>query len=131
MYNETSGYGLKLKDVRWYDRKRSTTEGRPYYYVIYAKQILLNSTPDAVYNLALRYRKKLVLPVLINPEDIPVVGEEWHEGIVLGATYRGARSLNFPNAETWLNDWRNFIAGHSEQTTEEEEDADIGLNFVW
>jgi hypothetical protein len=125
----TNNNPLRLKDIRWYDRKRSTVIGKAYNYAIYGSFILLNPTPDNVYAMVLRYRKKLLLPILVNDGDTPVVGEEWHEGIVLGATYRGARSLNYPEATRWHDDWKAFIVGHSEQTTEEEEDSEIGFNF--
>jgi len=125
----TNDLPLRLKDVRWYDRKRSTDLGTSYYYTIYGGYILLNPTPDAANNLLLRYRRKLALPALVQDIDVPVIGEEWHEGIVLGATYRGASSLGYPDATKWQMDLKSFIVGHSEQATEEEEDADIGFNF--
>jgi len=125
----TNNIPLRLKDVRWYDRKRSTQIGKSYYYAIYGSFVLLSPTPDNIYVMNLRYRKKLLLPTLVGEGDVPIVGEEWHEGIVLGSTYRGARSLNFPEATRWYDDWKRFITGHSEQTTEEEEDSDIGFNF--
>ena len=127
--DNTNNFPLRPQDIRTYERKRSTVLSKSYYYTLYGGYILLNPPPIAVVALLMRYRKKLLLPILINDGDTPIVGEEWHEGIVLGSTYRGARSLNYPEAARWFTDWKNFIAGHSEQITEEEEDSDIGFNF--
>jgi hypothetical protein len=127
--NVTSNHGMRLKDIRWYDRKRSVTNGDPWYYIPYKTLIYFSPTPNGVYSINMRYRKKLILPTLVDPTDVPVIGEEWHLGLVLGATYMGARSLNFPEADKWKTDLKEFVLGHSEQTTEEEEDYEGGFNF--
>lgn len=127
--NVTENYALKPYDIRTFERKRSDVSGRPYRYTTYGGVLLLDPPPDEIYALNMKYRKKLVLPVLTSDSHIPVVGEEWHECIVLGATYRGAYSLSYPDAQRWKDEWKTFIIEHSEQTTEEEEDADIGFSF--
>jgi len=116
-----------LRDIRWYDRYRSTTNGKPQYYILFSRRLYIDPPSDGVYQLRLRYRKKVSVPSLTALTDIPAIGEEWHEGLELAATYRGARSLQFPNTDTWLRDLKNFMVAHSEQYTEEEEDADIGF----
>jgi hypothetical protein len=131
MRDLTNNIPLRARDIRWYERKRSTQSGKSYNYIIYGSSLILDPTPNTVNTLVLRYRQKLALPVLVQDTDIPVVGEEWHEGLVLGATYRGTSSLGYPDAAKWQLDLKNFIVGHSEQATEEEEDVDIGFNFTF
>ena len=128
--DETNRNPLHLRDIRWYDRYKSSTNGIPSVYVIHGKRIYIDPPSGGVYQIRVRYRQKLNVPSLTGLTDVPVVGEEWHEGIELCATYRGARSLQLPTMDTWLRDLKAFMAAHSEQGTEEEEDADIGFRIV-
>ena len=124
----TNNVSLREKSIRWYDRYKSTTDAKPTRYATYGGKFWLDPTPNGTYTIQVRFRKKVDIPLLVNDSDTPVIGEEWHEAIVLGATYRGARSLNHPDRDTWLRDLKTFMIAHSEQYTEEEEDADIGFS---
>jgi len=123
----TNNYPLRQRDIRWYDRNKATTVGKPRIYVIYGGYVLLDPTPDANYTIRMRYRKKVDAVALVNPTDVPVIGAQWHEALVLGATYRGFRSLGDPRADTFKNDLKTFIISHSEEGSEEEEDYNAGF----
>ena len=123
----TNHVSLKQRDIRWYDRNKSSVPGQPRIYANFGGSFYLEPTPDAVYVIQLRYRRKVDSIALTLPTDEPLIGAEWHEAIELGATMRGFRSLGDPRADKWLNDLKTFIISHSEQHTEEEEDFHAGF----
>jgi len=123
----TNARPLRYRNIRWYDRHRSIVNGLPACYAVYGGLIYIDPPSDGVYQLQLRFRQKVSVPTLVADADVPVVDEIWHEGIELCATYRGARSLQIPIAEVWQRDLKAFMAAHSEQTSEEEENADFGF----
>jgi len=125
----TNAVPLKQRGIRWYDRHKSTTNAKPRVYAIYGNRYWLDPTPDDVYTIQERFRKKVTIPILTADAHVPVIGQEWHEALVLGATYRGAQSLGYPDAGKWLGDLKTFMVAHSEQHTEEEDDADIGFSI--
>jgi len=125
----TNDVPLKQRGIRWYDRYKSTTNAKPRVYAIYGGRYWLDPTPDGAYAIQERYRKKITIPKLEADDDVPVIGQEWHEALELGATYRGARSIGHPDAGKWLGDLKAFMVAHSEQHTEEEEDVDIGFSI--
>jgi len=125
----TNDQPLKWRDIRWYDKHRSTTNGKPQNYAEYGGRFYIDPPADDIYALERRFRKKVDIPVLTADAHIPVISEVWHEAIELAATYRGARSLRYPDAGTWLKDLSSFIVRHSEQYTEEEENADDGFSI--
>lgn len=126
----TNDQHLRQRDIRWYDEHKSTATGKPTRYSPYGSEYFLDPTPDGEYTIQERFRKKVSLPALAEDTDVPIVGAEWHELLELGATYRGARSLSHPDANTWLSAMKEFMAAHSEQDTEGEEDLDVGFNIV-
>lgn len=125
----TNKQPLKQRGIRWYDRNKSTTNGKPRIYAIYSGRYYLDPTPDDAYAIQERFRKKVSLPAMTTDSQTPIIGQEWHEAIEIGATYRGARSLSFADANRWLSDLTAFMIKHSEQHTEEEEDVDIGFSI--
>lgn len=129
IYDTTNNQPIKQRDIRWYQRNRVTTTGAPTIYATYGGLVYWWPTPDDVYTMETLFRKKVDIPVLTQDTHVPVVNEMWHEGLILGATYRGKRSLTHPDADAWLRDWKNFIIGHSEQHTEEEEDWNAGFSI--
>lgn len=126
----TNNQSLFLKDIRWYDRYKAESSGKPQRYVIYSNTIYLDPTPNDTYTIQIRFRKKIDIPVLTAAEDTPVIEELWHEALEVAATYRGARSLGYPDADKWLRDLKNILAAHSEQFSEEESDARWGVTIV-
>jgi len=126
----TNNYPLVPKEIRWYNRYRSIVDGKPRYYVPWAKLLYLDPTPDDAYTIEMRYRQSVALPALVQTQDVPVLGEEWHEAIELAATVRGARSFGDPRLMVWEAALKQFVVGHSEQYTQEEEDVDTGFRVV-
>lgn len=126
----TNKYAIRQRDILWYNRYRALVHGKPRIYALYGAKIYLDPMPDAVYTLQEWYRKKTTLVTLTVDEDVPIIGEEWHEAIEMGATYRGFRSLGDARMGTWLNDLSNFIRNHSGQQNKEEEDFDGGFQIV-
>ena len=125
-----NNHPLRWRGIRWYDRYKSSSNGKPSRYIIYGGKIYIDPPSDGVYTIQLRYRKKVSVPALVQDADIPVVDEIWHEGVELCATYRGKRSLQHTDATVWLRDLKSFVAAHSEQFTEEESDASFGFRIA-
>lgn len=123
----TNNRPLRQRDIRWYDRRRDAGLRKPLRYVTYNRRFYLEPTPDGSYTIQVRFRKTVDIPVLVADSDVPIIGKEWHEGIEIGATYRGARSLQHPDVDRWFRDLKDFVASHSEQYTEEEEDGEYGF----
>ena len=126
----TSDQVLKVRDIRWIDRTVGSSSGLPYYYATFKKKLVLAPIPNTALTIFVRFRKKLSLPVLTADAHIPVIGQEWHEAIVQGATARGKRSLNVPDAERWEQLFKASIMNHAYQTAEEDEDGDYGITVV-
>jgi len=126
----TNDQPLYQRSIQWYDRNKDPSTGKPVRYAIYGGEYYLDPTPNGIYTIQERFRKKVSLPALAEDVDVPVVGAEWHELIELGASYRGARSLGYPDASRWMNDMKEFMAAHSEQDAEALEDSDVGFSIV-
>lgn len=126
----TNNHSLAQRDIRWYDRNKSTVGGKPLRYATFGGRLWFDPTPDGVYTIQERFRKKVTIPALQADSDVPLIGQEWHEALELGGTYRGALSLGYPDAERWLGRLQSFMIAHSEQYTEEEEDVDVGFSVV-
>lgn len=125
----TNDQPLRQKSIRWYDRNKSTTPGKPERYAIFSSEYWLDPEPDGAYTVQERYRRKVSLPAMSADADVPIIGEEWHEAIVLGASYRGAQSLSYPDAGKWFADYKQSMTGHSEQHTEEDADGNYGFTI--
>ena len=126
----TNNQILRQRGIRWIERNKATTDSKPLYYGTYAGEYILEPTPDDVYVINDKYRKIVDIPTLTADEDTPVIHEIWHEALELGATWRGAKALGYPEASRWFGDLKNFIIGHSEQGSEEDEDADYGVTVI-
>lgn len=130
MRNSTKRYWLNPRGIRWLDRHRSTVNGQPRVYAYHGGYLHFDPTCDGTYVMQHRYRRSVAVPSLTAPEQVPIIGEEWHECIELAATYRGARSLKEPTAETWLRDWKDFIVRHHGLHFDIEEDSDVGFEPI-
>lgn len=121
---------LLFRGIRWIDRHKSLTSGKPRVYARYGGKFIIDPPADAEYTIQCRYRKKVAADVLDGDDDVPVVAPEFHEIIVFGATYRGCAAHQRPDADDWLRRAKTHLLAHSEQGTEEEEDANIGFKVV-
>jgi len=127
--DKTNNRPLLFRGIRWYDRHKSISNGQPRVYARYGEKIYLDPTPDAIYIIQIRFRAKVAVDVLVEAKAIPVIAPEFHEILEFMATYRGAMSLNRGDAPDWLDAARKSMFAHSEQGTEEEEDANIGFEI--
>lgn len=125
----TNNRPLLFRGIRWYDRHKSTSTGKPRIYARYGGKFWFDPTADDAYVIQVRFRKKVDVDVMVIDNAVPVIAPEFHEIIEFGATYRGALSLNRGDASDWLDTAQKFMFAHSEQGTEEEEDANIGFEI--
>jgi len=130
MKDTTNNNPLNQKTIQWYDKNHSTTAGDTSVYAEYGGYIYFDPTPSVAFTLQQRYRKDLAIPMLVNDTDVPILRPIWHELLEIGATYRGMRSLQDPAAERWLQAGKLFMTSHSEQHSEEDEDANFGLRVA-
>lgn len=121
---------LKQRDIHWFDRNRTTTSSNPTTYCVFEDTIFVDPPPVASTVIQWRGRKKIDIPELAADADIPVIGEELHEGLEIGATWRGAIRLKRSDKIDWYNAYREFITAHAEQRTAELEDYDKGFSIV-
>ncbi len=126
----TNGRPLLRRGIRWIDRHKSISEGQPRVYARFGGEFVLDPTPDDVYTIQCRFRKKVTADVLSASDDTPVVDPSFHEIIVFGATFRGAAAHQRTDADMWLERAKQHLLAHSEFGTEEEEDANIGVKVV-
>jgi len=89
---------LTWKPWSWFmdQRGRADTaqEGQPKFWARYGAYIYLNPTPDAAYDMAVWYRKRV--SELSDDDDVTEIGEEWDDVVFELAVYRGLR---------WLGQW--------------------------
>jgi len=109
--NITDGYRLKPRDVRWFRERPRTGGGRPGIYVHYNNNLLVHSTPstsDTGKSLVVDYWA-IPTPLSANA-SVTVLTPIWDEIIILGAVWRGWRSLNRPDhAEIAKQDYGSMI----------------------
>lgn len=127
--NSTLGYKLSKKGDRHVaNRGIPIIERCPREYVRYRNYVELLPTPDAVYTIEVFY---LALQVLLaNDSDVPVLPDNWHDGIWMRAKWyyfmdHGdlAQQTNALNAYTiWLSDKPSEI-------DEESRDIDSGVEL--
>lgn len=79
---------LEYRDFRQMDEfyPAQPQTGTPTAWYQYGTEILLYPTPDAVYDLTLRYHKRPV--TLAADADVPEIPKEYEELLVVGAAYR-------------------------------------------
>jgi hypothetical protein len=123
----TNGAPLREWTIQYYDRHHGTVEGKPYAYALFSKTFYIEPTPDAVYTIQVRYRKDVTIPALVADADVSVIGSVWHELLVFGASYRGALSLGYPDADKWMTAGKAYMSSHSEMGSEEDADANFGF----
>lgn len=118
---------IEMQAVSLRDIDRSTVaNGAPYAYATDGAMMHLYPTPDAVYNLELRYWK--LLPSLVNDTDVPAIPARWHKLLWLYATWQCYESEDDPNmGQYWQNrfntDLAEFAADVRFPTTDEPHQA--------
>lgn len=98
IYNNTQDYPLVQRDIVWWEatlEDPTTVTGEPTDWVRYGDDILLYPTPDAIYEMNIRYKTN---PAEMTTDgESPVFPEEWHEAIVLSAMSKAAFFYGFDN----------------------------------
>lgn len=109
---------LIRRDIDWYESQdqATTSAAVPEYWLRYGNIILLWPTPDAAYNLQIRY---LALPTALSADDDePVYPEDWHEVIVLLAASRAGFWLGMDTkAMNFKSEALGLIASLTEDIT--------------
>jgi hypothetical protein len=88
--DETKHTQLDRIDDKWFEDNYDDDVdeyGQPVRYYRYGSGIVLNPTPDAVYNVNVSYL--ITLADLSNTNEYPPVPQSWHEVILYGAVWRG------------------------------------------
>lgn len=124
IYNVTDGYRLVPRDIRWWDERPRSAAGRPAVYVRWGSSLYLHATPadsDAGKSITVRH---LAIPTLLSADgDLTVLTPVWDEIIIMGAAWRGWRSLNRPDhAEIAKQDFTQMVNEVAEVTHTEAED---------
>lgn len=98
---------LNLGDWRTFDKLNQVT-GKPSRYIRFGSTFELDPTPDAIYNLSLRYLKRLAS--LLNDSDDFILPDEWIEAIILRACWIGSTSLQmFESANIFKSEYELYI----------------------
>ena len=104
--NNTSPAILKSVSPERYDTL-TTQRQSPRAYSIFEGYVWLWPTPDAAYDITLRYRRKL--PVLLD-EETHLLGPEWDDVLLYSTAARAADSLNEHDRATNLRRIARFYA---------------------
>jgi hypothetical protein len=127
MKDTTNEQPLKQRSIQWYDKHHRSATAKCTSYTEYGGNIYLDPSPSEAFTLQQRYRRDVAVPALVDDTDVPIINTIWHELIEIGASYRGMRSLQDPGAEKWLAAGKVYMSSHSEQNSEEDEDAQVSL----
>lgn len=116
---------IDVFDTRVYDSnlKANTLErGLPTNYYRENKAIVMWPTPDAAYEIKIRY--KITLADLAAGGSAPVIPQEWHEIILLGAAWRCYQRLgDMARKDSIKNDWLGLINNTLDVKSEEKVDT--------
>lgn len=118
---------LGLADWRTFDKLNQTT-GKPSRYTRFGSSFELDPTPDATYNLSLRYLKRVAS--LVNDTDEPVLPDEWIEAIILRACWIGSASLQmFEQATAFKDEYVLYVSERKPDQMESAFDAESGVGI--
>lgn len=110
-----TGYPLYPKNRKWFRRRIQDAPGRPSYYMHTSTAAALNvlqlyNAPDATHNGQVLEVEEYVKHVDWETAEYTVLDAMWDEVVVMGAIWRGWRSLNQPVfADRALADYASLI----------------------
>lgn len=114
-----------IKDV---DRVYATT-GQPVHYARFQNTIVLDPTPDAVYQLLLRYRKR---PALLGASDSLAIQIEWDEILVVSTLLKGLQAFKLlEEAAAQKQYYEQLMAAKVDAVVLEEPDEDFGITVSY
>lgn len=123
----TGGLPLNKVDKAWY-REQQNKSGRPECFFREGDVLVLYPTPDKQYTIALDFRVR-PLP-LTEDDDSPIVGQEWHRPIRLGARQKAFDDLQeFEKAMPAENSYTNAVRRRNNREASEDERRVIGSSI--
>lgn len=123
----TGGQPLAKADRAWY-REQQNKSGRPEAFFREGDVLVLYPTPDKAYTVSLDFRIR-PLP-LIEDNDSPIVGHEWHRPIRLGARQKAFDDLQeFDKALPAENSLVNSVRRRNNREAAEDERRVIGSSI--
>lgn len=123
-YGDLGGRPLKKTDLPTYRRNSDLTD-EPREYFRERNILVIWPTPRAVRTLGLDF---WIRPdKLVNEDDSPLLGWEWHEAILLNARKKAfAALLEFDKAMAAENDFINLVRRKSDRAETEDSDKTVG-----
>lgn len=120
----TGGFPLAKVDKAWY-REQPNKSGRPEAFFRDGDVLIFYPTPDKVYTVAVDFRIR-PLP-LSDDTDSPIIGQEWHRTIRLGARQKAFDDLQeFDKALPAENSYVNSVRRRNNREASEDERRVIG-----
>lgn len=98
--NTTKGYRLEPQDIRWFDELRQI-DAQPRVYSLWGNVLHIRGRPtsaEAGDNLRIRHWARPDLSAF-GDNDETILDQVWDEVVILGAVWRGWRTLNRPDME--------------------------------
>jgi hypothetical protein len=123
-YGDLGGRPLEKTDLATYRRNRDLTD-EPREYFRERNIIVLWPTPVAGRTIGLDFW--LRPDKLVNEDDSPILGWEWHEAILLNARKKAFSALlEFDKAMAAENDFINLVRRKSDRAEQEDSDKTVG-----
>lgn len=122
--NRLGGYPLDKMDLATY-RSLADDDDEPRIFFRHTDMLVVWPTPSAARTLALDIR---IRPQwMAESTDSPILGTEWHEGILLGARQRGFSALmEYDKAAAAQNEYIGFVRRRTDREAKEQEGRVIG-----
>ena len=90
--DDTNEREIRKKNIKVLDQTAAVT-GQPTRYARFAGTMVLDPTPDGVYSILVRYRRR---PTELSTGDSTVLGREWDEPLILLSVVKGYNALEQP-----------------------------------
>jgi len=122
--DETNAREVRKTSIKVLDRAAYTT-GQPSKYARFADTLELDPTPDGIYTLKLRYRRR---PNILTSGAYPLLNREWDEVLVVLSTIKGYEGLEQPEkAGAARNLLGPLLDKRKDMEVLEDEDSEIGI----
>lgn len=120
----SGGIPLNKADKVWY-REQENKSDRPEVFFREGEVLVLYPTPDKAYTISIDFRVR-PLP-LSDDTDSPIIGQEWHRAIRLGARQKAFDDLQeFEKALPAENSYTNAVRRRNNREASEDERRVIG-----
>lgn len=120
---------IRRTGFRKVDNTDYLTEGLPTHYIRFGLDFQLIPTPDATYEIQLRYCKELT--AMSADGDYPTLLSPWHECILMGAEWRGWRAIGeIKRAQLVKQEYIGLVRSRNSDWEIEDGDEDFGMEVV-